>query len=98
MYNSSGEECTAESAKEITCKVVTLSNIGTYKLDGTTSISSPSASIGTTSTTVSSAAAGGGEGETNGTSNTNLTGNYNPNGNKFLRVSSILLLLIAFLL
>lgn len=108
---ASGETCAAGTAKEITCKVATLSTAGTYKLagtaaltafesDGTTSISSPSATLGSTTATVTAAANGGGEGETNGTGNTNSNGNSNSNtnGSKFLRVSSILFLLISFLL
>ena len=100
-----GVECAADTAKEITCKIATLSNAGSYKLAGTAALtgteiadsnpqdlSNPTITLGTTTATVTA----DGEGETKETGNTDS--NSNTNGSKFLGVSSILLLLITYLL
>ena len=93
---ASGETCTAGTAKEITCTVASLTEVGTYKLDGTASITgtqsdgstaltSPSATLGSTTATVTEA------------EDDDDDSNDNDNSSKFLGIQSTLLLLISFL-
>ena len=93
---ASGETCTAGTAKEITCTVASLTEVGTYKLDGTASITgtqsdgstaltSPSATLGSTTATVTEA------------EDDDDDSNDDDNSSKFLGIQSTLLLLISFL-
>ena len=98
---SAGIACTADTAATVPC-TATLSAAGTYSLagtatltatetDGSTSITPPTPSLGTTTATVNAAGTGG-----SGTGGSSSGGSDTNNGSKFMEIS-FLLLLFCFL-